>query len=155
MAAGRSKGDLMMSRDGSRPVLRRAVRSGPSYCKGTGRLVRQGDPDFAHDPQPGGRVSDRRWVVHRLQAGTSRIFPVIDGFGKILTVWRKPRAVRIPTLVNGLVDLSCAALLWYLNQIIGTERAIGIVVGAYIAAAGWRMLMAPVEDATPAAAGAL
>jgi Calcineurin-like phosphoesterase len=80
---------------------------------------------------------------------------LIDGLGKILTIWRKPRAVRIPTLANGLVDLGCAALLWYLNQIIGTERAIGIVVGAYIAAAGWRMLMAPVEDAAPAAAGAL
>src|SRR5262245_50229871 len=35
---------------------------------------------------------------------------LIDGFGKILTVWRKPRAVRIPTLANGLVDLGCAAL---------------------------------------------
>jgi uncharacterized membrane protein HdeD (DUF308 family) len=80
---------------------------------------------------------------------------LIDGFGKILTVWRKPLAVRIPTLANGLVDLGCAALLWYLNQTIGTERAIGIVVGAYILAAGWRMLMAPVADATPAAVGAL
>ena len=70
---------------------------------------------------------------------------VIDGFGKILTVWRKPRAVRVPTVANGLVDFGCAALLWYLNRIIGTEQAIGIVVGAYIAAAGWRMLMAPVE----------
>ena len=79
---------------------------------------------------------------------------VIDGFGKILTVWRKPRAVRVPTVANGLVDLGCAALLWYLNRIIGTERAIGIVVGAYIAAAGWRMLMAPVEAATPDAAAA-
>ena len=79
---------------------------------------------------------------------------VIDGFGKILTVWRKPRAVRVPTVVNGLVDFGCAALLWYLNRIIGTEQAIGIVVGAYIAAAGWRMLMAPAEAATPDAAAA-
>jgi Calcineurin-like phosphoesterase/Short repeat of unknown function (DUF308) len=73
---------------------------------------------------------------------------LIDGFGKILTVWREPHAPRVPTLVNGLVDLGCAALLWYLNRIIGTERAIGIVVGAYIAAAGWRMLMAPAEAET-------
>ena len=79
---------------------------------------------------------------------------VIDGFGKVLTVWRQPRAVRVPTVANGLVDLGCAALLWYLNRIIGTERAIGIVVGAYIAAAGWRMLMAPVEAATPDVAAA-
>ena len=77
---------------------------------------------------------------------------LIHGFGKILTVWRKPRAVRIPTLANGFVDFGCAALLWYLNRIIGTERAIGIVVGAYIAAAGWRMLLAPVDDATPVVA---
>src|SRR6516165_5086641 len=77
---------------------------------------------------------------------------LIDGFGKILAVWRKPQAPRVSTIVNGLVDFGCAALLWHLSRIIGTERAIGIVVGAYIAAAGWRMLMAPVEAATPAAA---
>src|SRR5215475_7007608 len=81
---------------------------------------------------------------------------LIDGFGKILAVWRKPHAPRVPTIVNGLVDFGCAALLWHLSRIIGTERAIGIVIGAYIAAAGWRMLMAPVEATTPAAAaGAL
>ena len=77
---------------------------------------------------------------------------LIDGFGKILAVWRKPHAPRVPAIVNGLVDLGCAALLWHLSRIIGTERAIGIVVGAYIAGAGWRMLMAPVEAATPDAA---
>src|SRR5262245_33797927 len=71
-------------------------------------------------------------------------------------VWRKPEAPRVPTIVNGLVDFGCAALLWHLSRTIGAERAIGIVVGAYIAAAGWRMLMAPVEATTPAAAaGAL
>src|SRR6516165_8300638 len=81
---------------------------------------------------------------------------LIDGFGKILAVWRKPHAPRVPAVVNGLVDFGCAALLWYLSRIIGTERAIGIVIGVYIAAAGWRMLMAPVEATTPAAAaGAL
>src|SRR5262249_32299889 len=81
---------------------------------------------------------------------------VIDGFGKILTVWHKPHAPRVPALVNGLVDLGCAALLWYLTQIIGAEQAIGIVVGLYIAAAGWRMLMTPIEAPTPdTAAGAL
>src|SRR5262245_36092819 len=73
---------------------------------------------------------------------------LIDGLAKILTVWRKPRAVRIPTFANGFIDLGCAALLWYLSWIIGTERAIGIVVGAYIAAAGWRTLMAPFEHTT-------
>ena len=77
---------------------------------------------------------------------------VIDGFGKILAVWREPHTPRVPTIVNGLVDFGCAALLWHLSLIIGTERAIGIVVGAYIAAAGWRMLMAPVEATTPGAA---
>src|SRR5262245_21508673 len=29
---------------------------------------------------------------------------LIDGFGKILAVWRKPEAPRVPTIVNGLVD---------------------------------------------------
>src|SRR6516165_367871 len=81
---------------------------------------------------------------------------LIDGFGKILAVWRKPEAPRVPTIVNGLVDFGCAALLWHLSRMIGAERAIGIVIGVYIAAAGWRMLMAPVEATTPAAAaGAL
>jgi Calcineurin-like phosphoesterase/Short repeat of unknown function (DUF308) len=74
---------------------------------------------------------------------------VIDGFGKILAGRREPHAARVPITVSGLVDLGCAALLWYLNRIIGTERAVGIAVGAYIAAAGWRMLMAPVDAATP------
>jgi uncharacterized membrane protein HdeD (DUF308 family) len=61
---------------------------------------------------------------------------LIDGFGKILTAWREPHAPRVPTVVNGLVDLGCAALPWYLNRIIGTERAIGIAVGAYIGQQG-------------------
>src|SRR5262249_8990185 len=81
---------------------------------------------------------------------------LIDRFGKRLDDWRNPRARHVPTIVNGLVDFGCAAFLWHLSRIIGTERAIGIVIGAYIAAAGWRMLMAPVEATTPAAAaGAL
>jgi hypothetical protein len=75
----------------------------------------------------------------------------IDGLDKILTFWRQPSPVRIPAVVNGVIDLGCAALLWYLNRIIGAELAIGIVVGAYIAAAGWRMLMVPVEAPLPAA----
>ena len=79
---------------------------------------------------------------------------LIDGFGKILTVGRKSQAPRVPALVNGLVDLGCAALLWQLSRTIGAERAIGIVVGAYIAAAGWRMLMAPLQAETPDAARA-
>jgi uncharacterized membrane protein HdeD (DUF308 family) len=76
---------------------------------------------------------------------------VIDGLGKILTVWRKPPTERVPAVVNGLVDFACALLLWYLSRIIGAERAVGIVIGAYIAAAGWRMLLAPAEAAAPAA----
>jgi uncharacterized membrane protein HdeD (DUF308 family) len=74
----------------------------------------------------------------------------VDGCSKILTAWRKVPSGRVLPVVNGLLDLGCAALLWYLGRIIGTERAIGIIVGAYILAAGWRMLMAPLEAATPA-----
>ena len=36
---------------------------------------------------------------------------LFDGLGKILTVWRGSSAERLPTLVNGLVDFACAALL--------------------------------------------
>jgi hypothetical protein len=78
---------------------------------------------------------------------------LVDGLGKMLTGWRGPRSVRVATLANGLVDLGCAALLWYLNRVIDAELTIGIVVGAYIAAAGWRILMAPVEPATTGSAG--
>jgi hypothetical protein len=77
---------------------------------------------------------------------------VADGLGKILTIAREPQPARIPQLVNGFVDLGCAALLWYLNRLIGTEEAVGFVIGAYIAAAGWRMLMSPDEATTPDAA---
>jgi uncharacterized membrane protein HdeD (DUF308 family) len=68
----------------------------------------------------------------------------IDGVSKILTGWRETHAARVPATVSGFVDLGCAALLWYLDRIIGTELAVGMVIGAYIAAAGWRMLMVPV-----------
>jgi hypothetical protein len=76
---------------------------------------------------------------------------VVDGFSKILTVWRKLPTERVPAVVNALVDFACAALLWYLSRIVGADLAVGIIVGAYIAAAGWRMLMAPAEAVTPAA----
>ena len=52
-------------------------------------------------------------------------------------------------MINGLVDLGCAALVWYLSRFIGVVQAIGIIVGVYIVAAGWRLLMAPVEPVAP------
>jgi uncharacterized membrane protein HdeD (DUF308 family)/3',5'-cyclic AMP phosphodiesterase CpdA len=72
---------------------------------------------------------------------------VIDGLGKILTGLRSARAVRLPSLISGLLDLAGAALLWYLNRKIGTGQAIGIIVGGLIAAAGWRLLMTPSDEA--------
>ena len=36
----------------------------------------------------------------------------------------------------------------YLSRIIGIEQAVGIIVGTFIAATGWRMLMAPTEAST-------
>jgi uncharacterized membrane protein HdeD (DUF308 family) len=74
---------------------------------------------------------------------------VIDGLSKILTVRSRPPSECVPTIVSGLVDFACAALLWYLGRIIGAELAVGVVIGAYISAAGWRMLMAPAEAAAP------
>jgi len=73
---------------------------------------------------------------------------VIDGVSKLLSGLRDPRE-RLPLVFNGLIDFGCAALLWYLSHIIGFEQAIGIIVGAYVAAAGWRLLMAPAEQASP------
>jgi hypothetical protein len=78
----------------------------------------------------------------------------LDGSSKILTAWPKTVSARVPATINGLMDFGCAALLWYLSGLIGAERAIGLIIGAYIAAAGWRMLMAPVAAIPEVAAGA-
>src|SRR5262249_40293941 len=72
---------------------------------------------------------------------------VIDGVGKILTGLRSAGPSRLPSLVNGLLDFGGAALLWYLNRKIGTGQAVGIIIGALIAAAGWRLFMAPRDEA--------
>jgi hypothetical protein len=68
--------------------------------------------------------------------------------------WRQPHSARVPTALNGLVDLGCAALFWYLIRVIGAEQAIGIIIGAYIATVGWRMLMAPAQASMPDLVGA-
>jgi uncharacterized membrane protein HdeD (DUF308 family) len=72
---------------------------------------------------------------------------LFDGLSKILAVRRRSSSARFPTFVNGLIDFASAALLWYLNRIIGAERAVGIIIGIFILAAGWRLLVAPVETA--------
>ena len=79
----------------------------------------------------------------------------LDGSSKILTAWRKAASTRVPGTINGFMDFGCAVLLWYLSRLIGAERAIGLITGAYIAAAGWRMLMAPVAAIPDATAGAI
>jgi uncharacterized membrane protein HdeD (DUF308 family) len=74
----------------------------------------------------------------------------VDGLSKILTARRDLHAARVPALVNGLVDFACVVLLWYLSRVIGTGEAVGIIVGLFIVAAGWRLLMASDEALTPA-----
>ena len=71
----------------------------------------------------------------------------VDGSVKIITAWRRPH--RIPLVFNGLVDLGCAALVWYLSHFIGLVQAMGIIVGIYIVASGWRLLLMPVEPVAP------
>ena len=66
----------------------------------------------------------------------------IDGFGKLIDAWRSPPPDRLPLAINGIVDFACAALIWKLSHFIGTVQAIGIVVGIYTVATGWRLLMA-------------
>jgi uncharacterized membrane protein HdeD (DUF308 family) len=77
---------------------------------------------------------------------------LFDGLAKILTVRRRSSSERFLIVVNGLIDFACVALLWYLGRTVGGERAVGIIIGIYILAAGWRMLLAPLE--TPASASA-
>src|SRR6476620_10364939 len=68
---------------------------------------------------------------------------------KSLPHGRRSHPDRLPLVFNGLVDLGCAAVTWYLSRFIGVVQAIGIVVGTYIVAAGWRLLMEPVESVAP------
>jgi hypothetical protein len=75
---------------------------------------------------------------------------VTDGLSKLVAVWSKPPAERGPAVINAMIDFGSAALLWYLSRVVGAERAIGFIVGAFIVAAGWRTLMAPPDTATPA-----
>jgi uncharacterized membrane protein HdeD (DUF308 family) len=77
---------------------------------------------------------------------------LFDGIAKILTVRRRSSSEGFPIVVNGLIDFACAVLLWFLGRTVGAERAVGIIIGIYILAAGWRMLLAPLE--TPASATA-
>jgi uncharacterized membrane protein HdeD (DUF308 family) len=76
---------------------------------------------------------------------------MFDGVSKIIAVRRKSSSERFPTVVNGLIDLGCAALLWYLIHLVGAERAVGIIIGIFILAAGWRLLLAPIETTVGAA----
>ena len=78
---------------------------------------------------------------------------IFDGASKIIAVTRNSSSERLPIVVNGLIDFGCAALLWYLIHLVGAERAVGIIVGIFILAAGWRLLLAPIETTTRAAAG--
>ena len=73
----------------------------------------------------------------------------VDGSVKIITAWQRPHRDRFPWVFNGLVDLGCAALVWYLSNFIGVVQAMGIIVGVYIVASGWRLLMMPVEPVAP------
>ena len=74
---------------------------------------------------------------------------VIDGLSKMLAVWRKSPAEGGPAVINAMIDFGCAALLWYLSRVVGAERAVGFIVGAFVAAVGWRTLMAPPDSAKP------
>ena len=55
---------------------------------------------------------------------------LLNGFSKILVGWREPASRRLPGILNGLIDLGCAALLWYLSRLIGPGRATGVIIGA-------------------------
>src|SRR5262245_19365233 len=76
----------------------------------------------------------------------------IDGVGKIVTAWRGPSPARGALLINGLIDVTLVFLLWRLRHIVGPTQAVGIAVGVYVAAAGWRMLLSPDVSAPEASA---
>jgi hypothetical protein len=78
---------------------------------------------------------------------------LFDGVSKIIAVRRSSPSEQFPIVLNGLIDFGCAALLWYLIHLVGAARAVGIIVGIFILAAGWRLLLAPIETTVSAAAG--
>ena len=71
---------------------------------------------------------------------------VADGLSKIWLVRRKLSEERGPALISALIDFVSAALLWYLSRGVGAERAVGLIVGILVMAAGWRMFMAPPDS---------
>ena len=70
-----------------------------------------------------------------------------DGLAKFFNAWRKPGPDRFPLILNGILDCGCAAAIWYLSRFVGVASAIGIAIGLYIVAAGWRMFLAPAKTA--------
>src|SRR5262252_9304349 len=79
-----------------------------------------------------------------------------DALTKLFKAWRKPGSDRIPLILNAFLDFGCAATIWYLSRFVGIASAVGIAIGLFIVAAGWRMILAPAKAAqTDAAALAL
>src|SRR5215467_11499107 len=78
-----------------------------------------------------------------------------DGLTKLFKAWRKPGSDRIPLILNGFLDFGCVAAIWYLSRFVGVASAVGIAIGLYIVAAGWRMVLAPAKAAQIDAAAAL
>jgi uncharacterized membrane protein HdeD (DUF308 family) len=77
----------------------------------------------------------------------------IGGASKIATAMRGAHPARAALLTNGVIDVATALLLWFLRDIFGTAQAVGIAIGVYVAAAGWRMLVSP-DPTAAATAGA-
>ncbi len=116
----------------SNPELR--TRSA-SYA--TGFLAIAGSARPLSQPVPGRDGRDRaasccpgdRWGLKTGQAITGR------GSG-----------TRTVTAINGVSNLVIALIGWWVWQKIGLEAAIGVAVGGYVVAAGWRMLVSPVAE---------
>ncbi len=65
-----------------------------------------------------------------------------SGASKMMAAVREQHA-RMVLMVNGVIDVVMALLLWLVRDIFGTPQAVGIAIGIYVAAAGWRMLLSP------------
>ena len=68
---------------------------------------------------------------------------VVDGGSKLFAAFRNQGAARAPLLINGIIDIALALLLWFLRHSLGTTEVVGVVIGLFVIAAGWRMLMFP------------
>lgn len=78
------------------------------------------------------------------------ILLAIEGVGLLAGGLRRERgAARVWSLLSGGVNLGLAALVWLQRSELGVT-AVGVILGIYVIAEGWRLLLAPLDGGAEA-----